>query len=49
MTSGQKAVAGVIGETADGLLFLKDFVESGKYRAVIDRTYPLAQMAVAHQ
>jgi NADPH:quinone reductase-like Zn-dependent oxidoreductase len=30
------------------LMYLKEQIESGKIRSVIDRTYPLSEMAAAH-
>jgi NADPH:quinone reductase-like Zn-dependent oxidoreductase len=48
MTSSKKVIMQTASPTTQELIFLRELVEAGKIKSVIDRSYPLEQIAAAH-
>jgi len=48
LTSKKNVVGGMADETVENLLFLKEIIEKGEFKPVLDKSFPMDQITAAH-
>jgi len=49
ITTGKKVIGGISIERKEDLVFIKEIIEAGQLKSVIDKTYPMDKIAEAHR